>query len=127
MKTEMWTWMRVQFFRFWTALVVLGAYGYFWLNTPEYLTWWKRTVNTLIEKGCDMLSYPWGDRIESTVGNFGIWVQITLAILIFRTIIGTVLILIRASSAAADTRSSRLNSASAPFCRHRSAHRRTPD
>jgi hypothetical protein len=57
MKTEMWTWMRVQFFRFWTALVVLGAYGYFWLNTPEYLTWWKRTVNTLIEKGCDMLSY----------------------------------------------------------------------
>jgi hypothetical protein len=96
MKTEMWTWMRVQFFRFWTALVVLGAYGYFWLNTPEYLTWWKRRVNTLIEKGCDMLSYPWGDRIESTVGNFGIWVQITLAILIFRTIIGTVLILIRA-------------------------------
>jgi hypothetical protein len=54
MKTEMWTWMRVQFFRFWTALVVLGAYTYFWLNTPEYLTWWKRTVNTLIEKGCDM-------------------------------------------------------------------------
>src|ERR1700730_9116537 len=94
MKTEMWTWMRV---RFWTALVVLGAYGYFWLNTPQYLTWWKRTVNTLIEKGCDMLSYPWGDRIESTVGNFGIWVQITLAILIFRTIIGTVLILIRAT------------------------------
>ena len=97
MKTEMWTWMRVQFFQFWTALVVLGAYGYFWLNTPEYLTWWKRTVNTLIEKGCDMLSYPWGDRIKSTVGNFGIWVQITLAILIFRTIIGTVLILIRAT------------------------------
>src|SRR5450631_3385097 len=39
--------------------------------------------------------YPWGDRIESTVANF--WVQITLAILIFRTIIGTVLILIRAT------------------------------
>ena len=54
----MWTWMRVQFFRFWTALVVLGAYGYFWLNTPEYLTWWKRTVNTLIEKGCD-ISTDW--------------------------------------------------------------------
>jgi hypothetical protein len=49
MKTGMWAWMRVQFFRFWTALVVLGAYGYFWLNMPEYLTWWKRTVNTLIE------------------------------------------------------------------------------
>ena len=56
--TGMWTWMRVQFFRFWTALVVLGAYGYFWLNTPEYLTWWKRTVNTLIEKGCD-ISTDW--------------------------------------------------------------------
>jgi hypothetical protein len=64
-----------QFFRLWTALVVLGAYGYFWLNTPEYLSWWKRTVNPPIEKRCDMLSYPWGDRIESTVGNFGIWVQ----------------------------------------------------
>jgi hypothetical protein len=62
MKTELWTWTRVQFFRFWTALVVLGAYGYFWLNTPEYLTWWKRMVNTLIEKGCDTLSYPWGGR-----------------------------------------------------------------
>ena len=69
--TGMWTWMRVQFFRFWTALVVLGAYGYFWLNTPEYLTWWKRTVNTLIEKGCDMLPYPWGDRIESLLWAFG--------------------------------------------------------
>jgi hypothetical protein len=34
----MWTWIRVQFFRFWTALIVLGAYGYFWANTPEYLT-----------------------------------------------------------------------------------------
>ena len=95
--TGIWTWMRVQFFRLWTALVMLGAYGYFWLNNPEYLTWWKRTVNTLIEKGCGMLPYPWGDRIESTVGNFGIWVQIALAILIFRTIIGTVLILIRAT------------------------------
>jgi hypothetical protein len=67
--TGIWTWMRVQFFRLWTALVMLGAYGYFWLNNPEYLTWWKRTVNTLIEKGCGMLPYPWGDRIESTVGN----------------------------------------------------------
>ena len=97
MKTEMWTWMRVSSSDSGPHWSCSGAYGYFWLNTPQYLTWWKRTVNTLIEKGCDMLSYPWGDRIESTVGNFGIWVQITLAILIFRTIIGTVLILIRAT------------------------------
>jgi len=31
-----------------------------------------------------VLPYPWGDRIESTLGNFGLWVQITLAIVAFR-------------------------------------------
>ena len=67
MKTEMWTWMRVQFFRFWTALVVLGAYGYFWLNTPEYLTWWKGTVNPLIEKGLRhaLISLGGPNRVDS--------------------------------------------------------------
>jgi len=42
-----------------------GAITEFWLNMPEYLTWWKRTVNTLIEKGCDAA----GD-LRYTLGTF---------------------------------------------------------
>jgi hypothetical protein len=90
-----WAWLRVQFFRFWTALVVLGTCGYLWINKPEYLSWWKRRVDALIEGGSAHLPYPWGDRIESTIGNFGIWVQITLAILAFRVVIGILLLLVR--------------------------------
>ena len=29
-----WAWVRVQFFRFWTALAVLGTYGYLWIDRP---------------------------------------------------------------------------------------------
>ena len=90
-----WAWLRVQFFRFWTAAVVLGTYGYLWLNKPEYLSWWKRSVDALIETSSAQLPYPWGDRVESTIGNFGLWVQVTLAILIFRATIGLLLLLIR--------------------------------
>ena len=36
-----WAWVRVQFFRFWTALAVLGTYGYLWIDRPEYLSWWR--------------------------------------------------------------------------------------
>jgi hypothetical protein len=95
-----WAWLRVQFFRFWTAALVLGTYGYLWLNKPEYLSWWKRSVDALIENSSGQLPYPWGDRIESTVGNFGLWVQVTLAILAFRAIIGLLLLLIRILSRA---------------------------
>jgi hypothetical protein len=35
------------------------------------------------------------NRLESTIGNFGIWVQLTLAILIFRAILGISLLMIR--------------------------------
>lgn len=87
-----WSWVRVQFFRLWTATLVLGSYGYLWWNKPEYLTWWKRTVNWLTDAGCSYLPYPWGDRIDSTLGNFGIWVQITLAIVVFRAIAGLVIL-----------------------------------
>jgi DNA invertase Pin-like site-specific DNA recombinase len=45
-----WAWLRVQFFRFWTALAVLGTYGYLWIDRPEYLSWWKRSVALLIAK-----------------------------------------------------------------------------
>jgi hypothetical protein len=91
-----WVWLRVQLFRLWTALIVVGAGGYLWLNKPEYLTWWKRSVDAFVEASCARLPYPWGDRIESTIGNFGIWVQVTLAILIFRAAIGILLVSVRA-------------------------------
>ena len=77
-------WLLSQFFRLWTAAAVLAAYAYGWLYFPELLTWWKRTTTTYIEYGCDLLPYPWGDRLESTLGNFGLWVQITLAIVAVR-------------------------------------------
>ncbi len=79
--------MRSQFFRAWTAVAVLAAYVYSWVYAPELLTWWKRTTTSAIEAGCDRLPYPWGDRIEATLGNFGLWVQITLAIVVFRLLI----------------------------------------
>jgi hypothetical protein len=90
------TWLKAQFFRLWTALAVLGGYGYLWLHQPEYLTWWKRSTNTLIEGGSGLLPYPWGDRVESTLGNFGIWVQLTLAILILRAAVGLLIMLAKA-------------------------------
>ncbi|MBV9203558.1 MAG: hypothetical protein JOY83_28230 [Alphaproteobacteria bacterium] len=80
------TWARLRSlaFRIWTAGAVLAAYAYTWVEKPEVLTWWKRTTSLVIERGCSVLPYPWGDRIEATLGNFGLWVQITLAIVAFR-------------------------------------------
>jgi hypothetical protein len=80
-------WLRSHVFRAWTAGAVLAAYVYGWLYAPEMLTWWKRTTTTAIEAGCGLLPYPWGDRIETTLGNFGLWVQITLAIMAFRILV----------------------------------------
>src|SRR5690349_666691 len=88
-------WLRVHFFRFWTALAVLAGSAYLWLNKPEYLTWWKRTIERLIEDGSSALPYPWGDRLESTIGNFGIWVQLTAAILLLRVILGVFILMVR--------------------------------
>jgi hypothetical protein len=76
--------VRSHVFRAWTALAILATYVYGWLYRPETLTWWKRTTTSIIEAGCGLLPYPWGDRIEATLGNFGLWVQITLAIIAFR-------------------------------------------
>ena len=75
--------------------MVLVSFGYLWLYKPEYLTWWKRSVDALIEGSSSQLPYPWGDRIESTLGNFGIWVQLTLAILVLRAAVGLLLLFIR--------------------------------
>src|SRR6201989_3040052 len=78
--------VRSHIFRLWTAFAVLAAYVYAWIYAPELLTWWKRTTTTAIEDGCGFLPYPWGDRIEATLGNFGLWVQITLAIVVLRVL-----------------------------------------
>lgn len=79
-----WTWLRSHVFRIWTAAAVLAAYAYAWVDRPELLTWWKRTTERAIEWACGLLPYPWNDRVEATLGNFGLWVQITLAIIAFR-------------------------------------------
>jgi hypothetical protein len=87
--------IRSHIFRIWTACAVLAVYVYGWFYTPEVLTWWKRTTTWIIEAGCNLLPYPWGDRIEATLGNFGLWVQITLAIIVFRILVWLVTVAVR--------------------------------
>ena len=99
--------VRSHVFRAWTACVILVAYVYGWLYVPEMLTWWKRRTTTIIEAGCDLLPYPWGDRIEATLGNFGLWVQITLAIIVFRILMWLVILALRRVWAAHYRRSQR--------------------
>jgi hypothetical protein len=99
-------WIRVHFFRAWTAGAVLAGYVYCWVYFPELLTWWKRTTTSIIETTCGLLPYPWGDRVEATLGNFGLWVQVTLAIIAFRVVIWSVMSLSRRIWAARSARSS---------------------
>jgi hypothetical protein len=82
-------------FRMWTACAVLAGYVCGWLYIPEVLTWWKRKTTAIIEAGCDLLPYPWGDRVEATLGNFGLWVQITLAIIVFRMLMWLAILAMR--------------------------------
>ena len=89
---EAWrNWLLTHIFRIITAAIVLVGYGYGLIYFPQALTWWKRTVTTLVERGCGLLPYPWGDRFEATVGDFGLWVQLTVAILAFRVIASVVI------------------------------------
>jgi hypothetical protein len=88
-------WARIHVFRALTAGAVLAAYVYGWIYAPEVLTWWKRTTTTTIEAGCRLLPYPWGDRVEATLGNFGLWVQVTLAIAAFRVLIWLAMVALR--------------------------------
>jgi hypothetical protein len=84
-------------FRGWTALAVLAGFVYSFLYAPEWLIWWKRETTSLIETACGLLPYPWNDRIEATLGNFGLWVQITLAIIAFRIVVWLVLSALRSA------------------------------
>jgi hypothetical protein len=97
--------VRSHIFRAWTAAAVLAAYVWSWVYAPETLTWWKRTTTTIIEDACDLLPYPWGDRIEATLGNFGLWVQITLAIITFRILIWLVVSVLQRMFTTRDHRS----------------------
>jgi hypothetical protein len=96
--------LRSLIFRALTACAILAAYVFGWLYVPEMLTWWKRTTTTIIEAGCNLLPYPWGDRIEATLGNFGLWVQITLAITVFRMLMWLVISALRRMWATRDRR-----------------------
>jgi hypothetical protein len=87
--------VRNHIFRIWTAAAILAGYVYAWFYVPEALTWWKRATASAIEAGCDLLPYPWGDRIEATIGNFGLWVQITLAIIALRVLVWLVMSALR--------------------------------
>jgi hypothetical protein len=82
-------------FRAWTALAVLAGFVYSFIYSPELLTWWKRETTGLIEAACGLLPYPWNDRVEATLGNFGLWVQITLAIVAFRVLVWLIMALLR--------------------------------
>ena len=90
-RAAFWQVARRQAFRGWTAFAVLAAYAYAWVTTPELLTWWKRATTHAVEVVCGLLPYPWGDRVEATLGNFGLWVQITLAIVAFRFVVWVLL------------------------------------
>jgi hypothetical protein len=82
------TWFRVHFFRFWTATVVVFLFGFCFWYAPELLTGWQRMVLSLIQSGSEMLPYPWSNRVQYVMINFGasIWLQFTLAIILLRVL-----------------------------------------
>jgi hypothetical protein len=82
------------------------------MYVPELLIAWKRATTALVEAGCSLLPYPWNDRIEATIGNLGLWVQITLAIILFRVLMWLVMVLVRAAWATGPGRNRRSNAGS---------------
>jgi hypothetical protein len=101
-------------FRTWTAAAVLGGFAYAWVYVPELLTTWRHATTAVIEAGCGLLPYPWNDRIEATLGNFGLWVQITLAIILFRVLVWLVTVLVRAAWSGRVRGTKRSNTGSLP-------------
>jgi hypothetical protein len=83
------TWVRVHFFRFWTATVVVIFFALCFWYAPEFLTGWQRIVLNLIQNGSRMLPYPWSDRVQFIMINFGasIWLQFTLGIILLRVLL----------------------------------------
>jgi hypothetical protein len=89
---EITNWTRVQFFRFWTAAAVIIMFGLAFWYAPELLTWWQKTVLRMIENGSHFLPYPWSNRVEYIMINFGasIWLQFLLAIFLLRVLMSPV-------------------------------------
>ena len=86
MHPELKKWARTHVFRTWTAIAALLVLAAAFLFSPELLTWYLRTTMGLIEKGSDLLPYPWGDRIEIVSKSIGghVWFQVALAIIAVR-------------------------------------------
>jgi hypothetical protein len=82
-------WLAEKFFRIWTATFVLVLFGWALYYRPDITQGWKRAVDQLVQTVCDQIPYPWGARVESTLGNFGLWVQVALAIFLFRSLTST--------------------------------------
>jgi hypothetical protein len=81
-------WLRVQFFRVWTALATFALLVLCFFYRPEWLTWWQRATMKTIETGSGLLPYPWGDQTEVALRALGgsIWFQIAAAIILFRVV-----------------------------------------
>jgi hypothetical protein len=87
--------LRSHIFRAWTAMAVLAGFFCGLIYHPEWLTWWKRTTEGAVTGAFALLPYPWNDRIEATIGNFGLWIQITLAIIAFRIVVWLLMVVVR--------------------------------
>jgi hypothetical protein len=89
---EITDWTRVQFFKLWTAAAVIILFGLAFWYAPELLTWWQRNILRMIENGSYLLSYPWNNRVEYILINFGasIWLQFVLAIFLLRILMSPV-------------------------------------
>jgi hypothetical protein len=77
--------------------MVFGGYGYLFFFHPEYTRWWRRAVNSQIERICDMFPDQLGAQVESIVGNLGFFAQMFIATLILRLVVTFVFILGRIS------------------------------
>jgi hypothetical protein len=88
------SWVRVHFFRFWTATAVIMLFGLCFWYAPELLTSWQKAVLNLIQSATELLPYPWSNRIQFLMINFGasIWLQFTLAIILLRVLSGRLLV-----------------------------------
>jgi hypothetical protein len=89
---ELRRWSRGRFFRFWTGAVVIAIFGMAFLYVPEFLTWWQKSVLKVIGECSRLLPYPWSNRIEYLMTNFGasIWLQIVVANFLFRVLMSPV-------------------------------------
>jgi hypothetical protein len=83
------SWLRVQFFRLWTALATIVLVGLCFYYYPEWLQWYLRTSMRGIETAADRLPsawVPWVAQAEVVLRTIGasIWFQFASAIVMFR-------------------------------------------